>query len=128
MSGAACPFCAIAEMQHVELAAMSLFRWVGFPSGARRRVVIIEPLHPVVPSHVIAFTDVHAGKVSEDSRSAAAAVQALAEYAERWPYPSFNIIGSQGAPATQTVQHAHFHLVPRWPGDGLALPWSGQER
>jgi histidine triad (HIT) family protein len=38
----------------------------------------------------------------------------------------FNIITSAGPSATQTVFHLHVHLVPRVPGDGLALPWTGQ--
>jgi histidine triad (HIT) family protein len=38
-----------------------------------------------------------------------------------------NIITSVGAEATQTVFHLHLHVVPRRFGDGLALPWTGQE-
>lgn len=34
------------------------------------------------------------------------------------------IITSIGANATQTVRHTHLHVVPRRPGDGLALPWT----
>jgi histidine triad (HIT) family protein len=37
---------------------------------------------------------------------------------------AFNIITSAGRDATQTVDHLHLHLVPRRPGDGLALPWA----
>lgn len=36
------------------------------------------------------------------------------------------VITSIGADATQTVFHTHIHVVPRRPGDGLTLPWTGQ--
>lgn len=39
----------------------------------------------------------------------------------------YNEITSAGAVATQTVMHSHRHLIPRRPGDGLLLPWSGPQ-
>jgi len=39
-----------------------------------------------------------------------------------------NIITSIGSAATQTVMHAHIHIVPRAEGDGLKLPWADQFR
>ncbi len=34
-----------------------------------------------------------------------------------------NLINSCGAAAWQTVFHLHFHVIPRYAGDPLALPW-----
>jgi histidine triad (HIT) family protein len=34
-----------------------------------------------------------------------------------------NLISSAGAAATQTVLHAHIHLVPRWQGDEIGRIW-----
>ncbi len=33
----------------------------------------------------------------------------------------FNILQNNGAAAGQTVNHVHFHIVPRWNGDILAF-------
>ena len=53
------------------------------------------------------------------------------EFAARWAEgqeDDFNLITSSGPAATQTIPHIHVHYVPRWPGDGLHLPWTGQEK
>ena len=34
-----------------------------------------------------------------------------------------NLVQSTGAAAFQTVFHLHVHVVPRYAGDGLRLPW-----
>lgn len=34
-----------------------------------------------------------------------------------------NVITSAGEAASQTVYHLHFHLVPRWRGDGMGDIW-----
>jgi histidine triad (HIT) family protein len=34
-----------------------------------------------------------------------------------------NLVQSTGAAAFQTVFHLHVHVVPRYTGDGLTLPW-----
>ena len=34
-----------------------------------------------------------------------------------------NIVQSSGAAAFQSVVHFHFHVIPRYPGDPLRLPW-----
>lgn len=34
-----------------------------------------------------------------------------------------NIVQSNGEVATQTVDHVHIHLVPRWSGDSLGRIW-----
>lgn len=37
-----------------------------------------------------------------------------------------NIVQNNGAAAGQTVFHYHVHLIPRWKGDGVMLPWAHQ--
>jgi histidine triad (HIT) family protein len=43
------------------------------------------------------------------------------------PIGQYNFITSAGKAATQSVMHLHIHIVPRQEGDGLLLPWSGQQ-
>jgi histidine triad (HIT) family protein len=88
-------------------------------------VLAIEPLNPVVPGHTLVIPFKHVRDAAEDPATSAAAMRAAAEMAaETGPC---NIITSVGAEATQTVFHLHLHVVPRRFGDGLALPWTGQE-
>ena len=55
------------------------------------------------------------------------ALEFAADLAAEMGLESCNFITSAGLAATQTVMHLHVHVVPRRDGDGLALPWTGQE-
>lgn len=100
-----CPFCAMVAP--------------GTPA-----VFIIEPLNPVTVGHVLFLPRVHVADAAENPR-VTAEVMAVAS---RWAQGrSANLITSIGAAATQSVRHLHIHGVPRADGDGLSLPWTGQE-
>jgi len=88
--------------------------------------VTFEPLNPVTPGHLLVIPRKHIRDVGEDPWLAARVMRLAALMASR--HDSANIITSLGAPATQTVFHAHLHVVPRREGDGLHLPWTGQVR
>lgn len=97
--------------------------------------IVIEPLNPVVPGHVIAISKAHVRNATVLPSVTAMTVRALAQYVRNvqsvretqdW-YESYNMITSAGHPATQSVFHLHIHLVPRTFGDGLLLPWSKQK-
>lgn len=38
-----------------------------------------------------------------------------------------NIVQNNGAASGQTVFHYHVHLIPRWSGDGVMLPWAPRQ-
>lgn len=81
--------------------------------------IAIVPLEPVTEGHTLVIPRKHIRDVSE-----APAVAGMAmEYAAEIAVPPFNIITSAGREATQSVWHAHLHVVPRRENDGLALPW-----
>lgn len=86
----------------------------------------IVPLDPVVPGHVLVIPREHVADAAGEPTVTADAVYRAAQYARNQDLP-FNLITSAGAEATQTVFHLHIHYVPRRDGDGLALPWTGQE-
>lgn len=39
----------------------------------------------------------------------------------------FNVINANGAAAQQSVDHLHFHIVPRFPNDGIDLSFHGRK-
>ena len=42
-------------------------------------------------------------------------------------YSDFHLIVNKGVHAGMTVPHLHWHVVPRYPGDGLVMPWTAQQ-
>lgn len=109
-----CQFCAILRGQ---APAKYVHSW---PDA-----IAIVPLEPVTPGHVIVIPRLHVGDFTADPVVTASTMARAATLAaaEDWQW---NLITSAGEDATQTVYHLHVHLVPRRPGDGLALPWTGQ--
>jgi len=109
---AVCPFCEYAGPSPVLL--------------DYRGVFVIEPLHPVVPGHLLAVSKEHVGNALDAPAVFGRVAEVAAQYARG--LPSCNIITSAGAAATQTVPHLHVHVIPRVPGDGLTLPWTPEAR
>ena len=73
----------------------------------------------VAPKHHAAFlTDLPQAElmtlISTVQKMAALALKQL-------PCDGFNLVQNNGACATQTVPHVHFHIVPRW--NGRAVNW-----
>lgn len=85
--------------------------------------LVIAPLGPVTPGHVLVIPRVHVADAAERPEVTAMTAQVAALWARDAGAP-FNLITSAGVAATQTVRHLHIHYVPRADGDGLALPWS----
>lgn len=94
-------------------------------AGPTGTVVRFEPLHPVVPGHMLFVSREHVADASEHPQLAGRAFAHAAAHgfvqAE-----AFNLITSAGSAATQTIGHLHVHYVPRHADDGLALPWTDQ--
>ncbi|MFD5935707.1 HIT family protein [Streptomyces sp. NPDC060333] len=86
------------------------------------QVFAIVPLHPVTPGHLLVLPYEHVPDAGTDPLLSALTMAAASELVAE--LPSANILTSKGRLATQSVDHAHFHVLPRRFGDGLALPWS----
>ncbi|HEY2572139.1 MAG TPA: HIT domain-containing protein, partial [Solirubrobacteraceae bacterium] len=52
-----------------------------------------------------------------------AAQQLAGRIEDRLGADGVNLLNSCGAVAFQTVFHFHLHVIPRYEGDGLRLPW-----
>ena len=89
--------------------------------------VAFQPLNPVVPGHFLVVPRKHVAHVLEAPGGAGKALELAGYLANQMGLESANFITSAGVPATQTVFHLHVHVVPRREGDGLALPWTGQQ-
>lgn len=108
-----CPFCArIAAAEY---------------DFSDEHAVAFEPLNPVTEGHLLVVPREHVANAGAHPLAASRTMALAAQIAGALEWAdSYNLITSAGAAATQTVPHLHIHLVPRRPGDGLALPWTGQ--
>lgn len=111
-----CVFCAI--IAGTEPATV-LARW---PDA-----IAIKPLHPVTPGHILIIPRYHTPDFAEAPWITAEAALRAAQWVRDKDIGDCNLITSKGAAATQTVMHLHVHVVPRRPGDGLALPWTNSD-
>jgi histidine triad (HIT) family protein len=61
----------------------------------------------------------------EDLEAVAVGAQRAARRAQdRLQADGVNLLNSRGAAAWQTVYHFHMHVIPRYEGDPLKLPWT----
>lgn len=111
-----CPFCEIARDR---APAEVVCRW---PEGT----MAIRPLNPVVDGHLLVIPRGHVGDALEDPVVTGLVMQRAVELGRQFG-TDLNLITSVGPAATQTMAHLHVHIVPRFDGDGIALPWTGQK-
>ena len=116
-----CPFCArIAAGEYDE--DMSLSGETG------RGVAVFEPLKPVTRGHLLVVPFRHVRDATTEPHVTGYVMEHAGRLLANLGYQA-NIITSVGLDASQSVFHLHAHIVPRRPGDGLALPWwSGRQK
>ena len=90
--------------------------------------VAFRPLNPVTPGHFLVVPRKHVLQAIDAPAHAGRALKFAGELAVDMGLVAANFITSAGRDATQTVFHLHMHVVPRRAGDGLALPWTGQQK
>lgn len=117
-----CPFCAIINDQ--DTSAQVVLR--------TDRIIAFAPLHPATRGHLLVVPVRHSADIgdmkSADLHAVVDGVQRVRQAIALSLQPSaVNIIQSNGALATQTVAHVHFHVVPRWEGDHMKLDWPSAE-
>jgi histidine triad (HIT) family protein len=86
-------------------------------------------INPATRGHALVVPRRHARDLLSvepaDLAAVALAAQRLARRIdERLDAAGVNLINSCGAAAWQTVFHFHVHVIPRYEGDPLQLPWT----
>lgn len=92
------------------------------------RTIAFMDIAPATRGHALVIPRAHAADLheipAEDLQAVAMAAQRLAgRVRERLGADGVNLINSCGTAAWQTVFHFHVHVVPRYVGDPLELPW-----
>ncbi len=92
------------------------------------RTVAFMDINPATRGHALVVPRRHAVDVLEiepdDLAATVLAAQHLARrVTERLGADGVNLINSCGSAAWQTVFHLHIHVIPRYEGDPLQLPW-----
>ena len=94
-----------------------------------QRTVSFMDISPATRGHALVVPREHARDLleidSDDLQATILAAQRLARTAmQRLGADGINLLNSCGSPAWQTVFHFHIHVIPRYEGDPLRLPWS----
>ena len=92
------------------------------------RTIAFMDINPATRGHALVVPRRHATDLLEIEPDELAAVvvaaQRLAARAvDRLGADGVNLINSCGSAAWQTVFHFHIHVIPRYEGDPLRLPW-----
>ena len=79
----------------------------------------------VIPKEAVAYLH----ELSEDSAKALgkALVKVSAAVLEATGSTAYNILQNNGAEAHQVVDHVHFHIIPKFGDEGLAIEWVPNE-
>jgi histidine triad (HIT) family protein len=92
------------------------------------RTLAFLDINPATHGHALVVPKAHATDLldasPEDLEAVAGVAQRLARAAvDVLGADGVNLLQSTGAAAFQTVFHLHVHVVPRYEGDGIHLPW-----
>ena len=92
------------------------------------RALALMDINPATRGHALVIPRAHAQDIgdigAEDLAATIALAQRIAVRARRkLGADGVNLIHSAGSAAWQTVFHFHIHVIPRYAGDPLVLPW-----
>jgi histidine triad (HIT) family protein len=93
------------------------------------RTVAFMDIQPATRGHVLVIPRAHAADVHAMDPEDLAAVAVMAQRVaarqrDALGADGVNLLNSSGAAAWQTVFHFHLHVIPRYKGDPLKLPWT----
>jgi len=92
------------------------------------RTIAFMDISPATRGHALVIPRNHAANVLEiEPEELAATIKAAqrlaARITDRLGADGVNLLNSCGSAAWQTVFHFHIHVIPRYQGDPLRLPW-----
>jgi histidine triad (HIT) family protein len=92
------------------------------------RTVAFMDINPATRGHLLVIPREHSADLLEVAEADLDAVMLMARklagrVKERLGADGVNLLNSCGAAAWQTVFHFHIHVIPRYAGDPLRLPW-----
>ncbi len=93
------------------------------------RTIAFMDIQPASRGHALVIPRAHCRDVHDidpaDLAAVAVTAKALAAKAvQNLGADGVNLLNSNGAAAWQTVFHFHMHVIPRYEGDPLRLPWA----
>lgn len=96
--------------------------------GEDERTISFMDIAPATRGHTLVIPREHSvdllGVGAEDLAAVGLAAQRLATRVKaRLGADGVNLLNSCGAVAFQSVFHFHMHVIPRYEGDPLRLPW-----
>ena len=96
--------------------------------GEDERTISFMDIAPATRGHALVIPREHSADLlsieAEDLAAVGLAAQRLAtRVKQRLGADGVNLLNSCGAVAFQTVFHFHMHVIPRYEGDPLRLPW-----
>lgn len=92
------------------------------------RAIAFMDINPGTRGHLLVVPRTHTEDLTTISPEDLTAVVLLGQQLairvkERLGADGVNLVQSNGAAAWQTVFHFHLHVIPRYEGDPLVLPW-----
>lgn len=92
-------------------------------------VVAFLDIAPATKGHTLVVPRLHSVDIfdagDDQFATTARGVKRVAEHILTRLHPEgLTLMQSNRAAGWQDVFHLHFHLIPRYPGDGLVLPWT----
>ena len=100
-----------------------------FAVAENDRAYAFADTSPATRGHTLVVPRVHSADIHEIapadlSASVLLAKEVAARATSRLGAAGVNLLHSAGAGAWQTVFHFHIHVIPRYLGDPLKLPWT----
>jgi histidine triad (HIT) family protein len=96
--------------------------------AADEQAIAFLDINPATRGHTLVIPRAHAQDIHDVSGDDLAATISLAQKVaavarERLGADGVTLMQSSGQAAWQTVFHFHIHVIPRYIGDPLSLPW-----